>query len=77
MNWTIDEATGLSTIAIGVDGTIVNTITSPCLIEEIAMDFDRETMPGWMAIPDPASLPDKPFEVDYVRSYQLAASDAR
>ena len=39
LNWTTD-ATGLSTIAIGVDGTIVNTITSPCLVEEIGMDFE-------------------------------------
>jgi hypothetical protein len=69
MNWTTDT-TGISTIAIGVDGTIVNTITSPCLVEEIGMDFDRETMPGWMALPSPETLPDKPFEVDYVRSWR-------
>ena len=31
----------------------VNTITSPCLVEEIKMDFYRETMPGWMELPDP------------------------
>lgn len=47
MNWTTDDA-GLSTVAIAVDGVVVNTITSPCLVEEIGMDFDRETMPGWM-----------------------------
>lgn len=40
------------------------------LVEEIAMDFDRETMPGWMALPDPATLPDLPFEIDYVRSWR-------
>jgi hypothetical protein len=40
------------------------------LVEEIAMDFDRETMPGWMALPDPATLPDQPFEIDYVRSWR-------
>jgi len=34
------------------------------------MLFDRETMPDWMKIPDPKTLPDKPFEVDYVRSYR-------
>jgi hypothetical protein len=73
MNWTTD-ANGLSTIAVGVDGVIVNTITSPCLVQEIRMDFDRETMPGWMALPDPATLPDKPFEVDWVRSWRKTAA---
>eukprot|EP00729_Bicosta_minor_P012228 gene12228-34575_t len=69
MNWTTDDA-GLSTVAIAVDGVVVNTITSPCLVEEIGMDFDRETMPGWMALPDPNTLPDMPFEVDYIRSWK-------
>jgi len=71
MNWTTD-GTGLSTIVVGVDGAVVNTITSPCLMEAIGMDFDRETMPGWMALPDRTSLPDQPFEVDYVRSWKRA-----
>ena len=53
-----------------VDGVVVNTITSPCLAEAIAMDFDRETMPGWMALPDPTTLPDVPFVVDYIRSWR-------
>ena len=76
LNWTTD-ADGLSTVAIGVDGATVSTITSPCLGEEIGMDFDRETMPGWMALPDPATLPDQPFEVDWVRSYrQVATAEA-
>lgn len=69
MNWTTNDE-GLSTIVIGVDGAIVNTITSPCLVEEIGMDFDRETMPGWMQLPPPDTLPDQPFEVDYVRSWK-------
>ena len=38
------------------------------------MDFDRETMPGWMVLPDPATLPDRPFEIDYVRAWRRAAS---
>ena len=45
-------------------------IVSPCLVQPLGMDFDRETMPGWMKLPDPISLPDRPFEVDYVRSYR-------
>jgi hypothetical protein len=52
-----------------LDGALVNVIPSPCLGEAIGMDFDRETMPGWMALPDPSTLPDVPFEVDYVRSW--------
>ena len=55
-----------------LQGRIVNTITSPCLVEEVGMDFDRETMPGWMGLPDPTTLPDRPFEIDYVRSWRAA-----
>lgn len=40
------------------------------------MNFDRETMPGWMALPDPATLPDQPFLIDYVRSYAPPAATA-
>eukprot|EP00756_Hemistasia_phaeocysticola_P002541 Hpha_TRINITY_DN1173_c0_g1::TRINITY_DN1173_c0_g1_i1::g.113225::m.113225 len=72
MNWTT-ASDGISTVSITVDGAVVNTITSPCLVEALGMDFDRETMPGWMALPDPATLPDAPFEVDYVRSYARVA----
>lgn len=64
LNWT---ETG---IEVALDGAVVNRIDSPCLIQDIGMDFDRETMPGWMALPDPATLPDLPFLVDYVRTWQ-------
>jgi beta-glucanase (GH16 family) len=64
LNWT--EAG----VQVSLDGVVVNTIASPCLTQPLGMDFDRETMPGWMALPDPASLPDSPFEVDYVRSWE-------
>lgn len=64
LNWTDG---GL--VSIALDGTVVNTITSPCLVEAIGMDFDRETMPGWMTLPAPQDLPDAPFLVDYVRSW--------
>ena len=64
LNWTA----GL--VEIALDGVIVNTIRSPCLTQPINMDFDRETMPGWMELPDPATLPDRPFEVDYVRAWR-------
>ena len=59
-------------VQVSLDGALVGTIASPCLLQEIGMDFDRETMPGWMALPDPASLPDAPFVVDYVRAWQRA-----
>ena len=70
LNWTTDERTGLSTVAVGADGRVVSVITSPCLVQPLRMDFDRETMPGWMALPDPVTLPDQPFEVDYVRAWR-------
>lgn len=57
-------------VQIYLDGALVNTLASTCLGQAIGMDFDRETMPGWMSLPDPATLPDRPFEVDYVRSYR-------
>ena len=47
LNWTAGK------VEVGLDGVVVNTITSPCLVEQIKMDFDRETMPGWMELPDP------------------------
>jgi hypothetical protein len=75
LNWTTDGA-GLSTVAVGVDGQVVSVITSPCLVQEVGMDFDRETMPGWMALPDPAALPDAPYEVDWVRSWRKIADPA-
>lgn len=59
-----------------LDGSLVHSVPSPCLVEAIGMDFDRETMPGWMALPDPATLPDVPFEVDYVRSWAPSAATA-
>ena len=36
LNWTSDR------ITVSLDGKVVNTIASPCLVEEIGMDFDRE-----------------------------------
>ena len=64
LNWT-DAG-----VDIAIDGQSVNRIASPCLSERIGMDFDRETMPGWMALPDPGTLPDRPFVVDWVRAWR-------
>lgn len=65
------EASG---IKVYLDGALVSEIPSPCLSEAIGMDFDRETMPGWMSLPDPSTLPDQPFLVDYVRSWAPPAT---
>ena len=70
LNWTESE------ITVAVDGAIVNTIDSPCMVADIKMLFDRETMPDWMKIPDPATLPDRPFEVDWVRAWRRAKPPA-
>lgn len=40
LNWT----TGV--VRVYLDGSLVNTIASPCLLQPLGMDFDRETMPG-------------------------------
>jgi beta-glucanase (GH16 family) len=64
LNWTATEVT------VAVDGVVMNTITSPCMVVPINMWFDRETMPDWMAMPTPGSLPDQPFEIDYVRTWR-------
>ena len=63
LNWTD------SGVRVFLDGALVNTISSPCLLQPLGMDFDRETMPGWMELPPPESLPDQPFLVDYVRAW--------
>ena len=51
---------------------VVSQIASPCLLNELGVDFDRETMPGWMLLPPPGELPDQPFLVDYIRAYARA-----
>ena len=62
---------GVVLVWIKLDGEGVNTIASSCLaVQAIGMEFDRETMPGWTKLPDPATLPDKPFLVDYVRAWR-------
>lgn len=63
-------------ISVFLDGALVSTIPSPCLVEQIAMQFDRETMPGWMVLPAPATLPDVPFTIEYVRSWAPPARRA-
>jgi beta-glucanase (GH16 family) len=68
LNWT--EAR----FEVYLDGKLVNAVDSPCLQQPIGMNFDRETMPGWMAIPDPSILPDRPFVIDYVRTWKRGPS---
>ena len=66
LNWTEGMTVYL------VDGVPVSQIASPCLLNELGVDFDRETMPGWMVLPPPGELPDAPFLVDYIRAYAVA-----
>ena len=62
-----------SAVGIYADGAPVGeALPAGCLAQPIGMDFDRETMPDWMGLPDPATLPDWPFEVDYVRAWKAA-----
>ena len=64
-----------SKVGIYADGAPVGeALPAGCLAQAIGMDFDRETMPDWMGLPDPATLPDRPFEVDYVRAWKVAAA---
>lgn len=65
MNWTTD-GDGMSTVAIAVDGEIVNTITSPCLVEEIGKSLRAGSLgssvsqcctPTHTGIRPPAPLP--------------------
>jgi hypothetical protein len=45
------------------------------MVLDLQMLFDRETMPGWMKLPDPKTFKaDVPFEVDYVRTYRTLNS---
>lgn len=53
-----------------VDGTTMASFPAQCFQEKIGMDFDRETMPDWMGLPDASKLPDEPFRVDYVRAWK-------
>ena len=43
--------------------------------QELAMNFDSETMPEWFGLPDPDTLPST-FSIDYIRSWR-AAGDAK
>ena len=51
------------------DGQAMSVLDAQCFSQDIGMDFDRETMPGWMGLPD-HFVTDDPFEVDYVRSWK-------
>jgi beta-glucanase (GH16 family) len=62
-----------SVVGFYIDGAPVGKLPAACLTAPIGMDFDRETMPDWMGLPDPATLPDVPFEIDYVRAWKRTA----
>ena len=52
------------------DGVPVYSLNATCLHQPIGMDFDRETMPGWMGLPHSGKLPDRPYVIDYVRAWK-------
>lgn len=52
-----------------LDGQVVRNTTNHCFDQALRMDFDSETMPDWMGLPDPKTLPST-FYVDYVRAWQ-------
>ena len=52
------------------DGEPVGSLPAQCFQQPIGLDFDRETMPDWMGLPEAADLPDAPFEIDYVRAWK-------
>jgi hypothetical protein len=61
-----------SLVSIYVDGNFMQSFDATCFQQKIGMDFDRETMPEWMGLPDehPLFTVDQPFEIDYVRAWK-------
>ena len=63
-----------TTLAVFADGKQVGeSYDASCFGQSIGLDLDRETMPGWMGIPDRPFAEVLPFEIDYVRAWKLAA----
>ena len=53
------------------DGRLIQSHDATCFQQNIGLDFDRETMPNWMGLPDVDSfVEDLPFEIDYVRAWK-------
>ena len=68
-----------SLVSIYVDGMFVQSFDATCFQQEIGMDFDRETMPEWMGLPNehPPFIVDQPFEIDYVRAWKAIKKEEK
>ena len=65
-----------TSIVIYADGNQVgDAFDASCFAQKIGMDFDRETMPGWMGTPDLPFAESAPFEIDYVRVWKPSEGD--
>ena len=60
-----------TSIVVYADGKAIgDAYDASCFTENIGMDFDRETMPGWMGVPTLPFAESNPFEIDYIRSWK-------
>ena len=65
-----------TSIVVYADGNQVgDAYDASCFAQKIGMDFDRETMPGWMGTPDLPFAESAPFEIDYVRVWKPSEGD--
>jgi len=56
-------------LEVFVDGVAAWSAQDHCMRAPLMMDFDRETMPDWFGVPELSGLPDRPFSIEYVRSW--------
>lgn len=61
---------GASTANMYADGILVNSLNATCLQQPLGVNLDRETMPGWLNLPDEPFVADAPFEIDYLRVWK-------
>jgi len=63
VNWTRQD------IVWYVDGNVKRITPNSCWDQDLWLNFDSETMPGWFGLPKPSDLPSI-FYVDYVRAWK-------
>ena len=63
MNWTE------SRLITYLDGQQRRNIENFCFKYPLYLEFDRETMPDWFGMPNPSTMPDTPFTIQYVRAW--------
>ena len=64
LEWTPDHLT------FYFDDVPVRTIENAEYHQPLRLNFDSETMPDWLGLPDEANLPST-FSIDYVRAWRL------